>query len=168
MTEHGTGHIHLRIISGAFLVTFLCVGMLAIVPDNSSAASFPKNIWGYVYEGDTSHPVVGAVVVVKTYDGSNNLRQTLTDPGTDSTGMYTVSTTDDWALVATIEVTATYGGTNQDTVSVADNDGPSQRIDVPFPYAIPQLAGIGGMLAAVGAIGAVAVVSLRSKRRQTV
>lgn len=158
--------MHLRILSGAVVVIFLCLGMLLIVPDNSSAAAFPKVISGLVYEGDSTHPVFGAYVLVEIYDVSHNLLGSSYDPHTDSTGFYTVTISVDVALATTIEVTATYGVSNQKTVTVADNDILfAQTIDVPFPYAIPQLAGIGGMLAAVGIIGAVAIVSMRTRRR---
>ena len=148
-------------ISGIVVIILVCLGVILAVSENSSAASFPKTIYGHVFEGDHSHPVENAYVVIETKDSGGNVRQTLTDY-TDSAGFYTVSPTDDWALVATIDVTASYDST-QDTVSVADNDGPAQQIEVPFPYAIPQLPGISGALASAAILGLVAVVSLRKK-----
>jgi len=148
-------------VSGIVVLILLCLVVIVTVPGNSSAASFPKAIFGHVFEGDHSHPVVNAHVVIVTKDSGGTVRQTLTDD-TDSAGFYTVSPTDEWLLVATIEVTASYDST-QTTVTVDDNDGPSQQIEVPFPYAIPQLPGIGGALASAVILGLVAVVSLRKK-----
>ncbi|MCJ7464691.1 MAG: hypothetical protein MUO81_08120 [Thermoplasmata archaeon] len=147
-------------VSGIVVIILLCLIVIVTVPGNSSAASFPKTIFGHVFEGDHSHPLVNAYVVVETKDSGGTVRQTLTDY-TDSAGFYTVSTTDDWDFVATIDVTV-YVPT-QKTVSVADNGGPSQNIEVPFPYAIPQLPGIGGTLASAVILGLVAVVGLRKK-----
>ena len=148
-------------VSGIVVIILLCLVVIVAVSENSSAASFPKTIYGHVFEGDHSQPVYNAYVVIETKDSGGTVRQTLTDY-TDSAGFYTVSTTDDWAFVATINVTASYDST-QETVSVADNDGPAQNIEVPFPYAIPQLPGIGGTLASAVIVGLVAVVSLRKK-----
>lgn len=121
-----------------------------------------------MFEGDESHPVTTAVVVVKTYGSGHTLRQTYTDPSTDSAGMYTVTANDDWAFVDTIEVTATYGEpVNQNTVTVVEDNAPFQHIDVPFEYAIPQLAGIGGAIAAMSVLGVVAIISLRKKPLRT-
>jgi hypothetical protein len=148
-------------ISGIAVIILLSLGVIVTVSENSSAASFPKTIYGHVFEGDHSHPVENAHVVIETRDSGGTVRQILTDD-TDADGFYTVTTTDDWALVATIDVTASYDST-QKTVSVADDNGPAQNIEVPFPYAIPQLPGIGGTLASAAILGMVAVVSLRKK-----
>lgn len=169
MTQHRNEPRHLRILSGTLVAVFMCFGVLSIVPGSTSADSFPKSFDGHVYEGDASHPVVGAYVVVSVYDSGHVKLGEQFDPSTDSNGWYYVSISIDVAIAVTVEVTATYGGTNQKTVTVAENDNMfSQHIDVPFPYAIPQLAGILGMLAAVGAVGVVAMVGLRMKRRQPI
>jgi len=152
-------------VSGAVLLVLFSFMVLATVPENSSADSFPKTISGHVFEGDHSHPVADAHVIVKTKDSGGNTRQTL-EFDTDSNGFYYVSTSDDWALVFKIEVTASYDST-QKTVEVDDNDGPLQNIEVPFPYAIPQLVGIGGAMIAVSILGVVAIVNLRKKPIQT-
>ena len=147
-------------ISGIAVIILLSLGVIVTVSENSSAASFPKTIYGHVFEGDHSHPVANAHVVIETRDSGGTVRQTLTDY-TDSAGFYYVDANDDWDFVATIDVTV-YVPT-QKTVSVADNDGPAQQIEIPFPYAIPQLPGIGGTLASAAILGMVAVVSLRKK-----
>jgi hypothetical protein len=145
------------------LILMICV-VLALSSGPVSAASWPKDVSGNVYEGDSGHPVVGADIDVEIWNGGT-LRYTYPlDVTTDDEGFYAVSIGgENWDVGNTIKVTASYDS-NQKTESVVADSGPAQTVDVIFPYAIPQLAGMVGTLITVVAIGVLALALLRRNR----
>ncbi len=150
-----------RISCVAVALILATCGALAFSSGPVSAASWQKIVWGHVYEGDSSHPVVGADIVVEIWDGAA-LRYTYPlSVTTDGAGFYQVTIPAvSWDEDNTIKVTASYDSNQKSELSGADSS-PSQEIDITFPYAIPQLAGIAGTLITVVAIGVLALVLLR-------
>jgi hypothetical protein len=132
---------------------------LSFSSDSASAESWPKAVDGHVYDL-SSAPVVGATVVVEIWDGAT-LRYTAPSETTDSGGFYLTDIAGaSWFEGDTIKVTASYDSKEKSESVTADgSDG--QTVDITFPYAIPQLAGMAGTLITVAAIGVLAMVLLR-------
>jgi archaellum component FlaF (FlaF/FlaG flagellin family) len=153
-----------RISCAAVALILMTCGALALFSGHVSAAAFPKIVSGHVYEGDSSHPVVGATVAVEIWNGAT-LRYTEPSVLTNGAGFYAVSIGGSyWDPGNTIKVTVDYD-LNQKSESVVADSGPAQTVDVTFPYAIPQLAGMVGTLTTVVAIGVLAMVLLRRNRQ---
>lgn len=152
----------------AFMLILVVLGGLVFFSEPVSAANGdPKDVSGYVYEGDSSHPVEGATIVLEIWDGTD-LRSTCDPVETDEDGFYFVVIGslygEYWEAGDILKVTATYGASQKSESIIADT-GPAQVVpDIVFPYAIPQLAGVAGTMIAVVAVGAIAVVFLRKNR----
>lgn len=159
-----------RIVSIAVILLLTVCWVLAFTPNLASAGDFSKSVRGYVYEGDSSHPVEGASVTVQIWKPDNTLRyeypELLT---TDSLGRYSCTIGAlNWEIGDTILVTATKAGLGEETGSkvITQNSAtaPVEIVNVIFPTAIPQLAGTLGVLVTGAIVGVVAIVALRRKR----
>lgn len=153
-----------RVAVAAVAVVFASIVALALVPGPASAAPFPKPISGHVYVGDSGHPAVGASVLIEVWDGGASPSYTSETVLADEDGFYTITIAgENWDEGDTLKAVASYES-DQASTSVAADDGP-QTIDVIFPYAIPQLAGVAGALVALAAVGVLALFFLRRGMR---
>ena len=154
----------------------LCVIALAVTtallvsywpePATKSEAQsiFPKPVRGYVWDSaDTL--IIGADVTVNIKQGEV-IRSTLTDT-TDSAGLYAVAfESDQWDVGDTIEVIASYSGSESPPNSTAATSALVQWVNVTADYEIPEFGSTTGLLvtgALLGAIGVVALVYFKKR-----
>lgn len=124
-------------IAAAVVLALSCAA-LVFSSGPTSAASFPKTVYGHVYDS-ADHAVEGATVSVEIWNGGT-LRYTEPDVVSECDGFYTVSIGGDyWDIGNTIKVTATFGLVSG-TGSVAADGGPTQTVDVHFAEEIPEFS----------------------------
>jgi hypothetical protein len=158
-----------RFLAWISILAILMLGALMVSIGHASAGDFNKVVQGHVYQGDTSHPVEGASVVVKILYSDRNERYVFpTTLTTNSAGFYTCTiSASNWDLTNIIQVTATKAPdqkTSELTITKLAQQQPIETIDVIFDYAIPQFASAAGALFAACLVGVVAVVFIRRKK----
>jgi hypothetical protein len=126
----------------------------------ATAASWPKDVSGYVYD-DSDDLVVGADIDVEIWNGGT-LRYTYPlDVTTDDEGFYAVSIgSENWDVGNTIRVNATEGSFRGTNSTVADS-GPAQTIDVHFTEVIPEFGSV--LVVVVSMVALIVLMSARKK-----
>ena len=146
----------------SLIAVSVIVLVLALFSRPASAWSGPLDVSGIVCEGSTSNPIGGAYVLVEILDAGNNVL--VSDHyHTIGDGLYGVFFFDVDEASTKVKVTATLAG-GAWKEEIRDITSGNMKIDIVFPYGIPQIAGAVGMGIAVVAVGTVAFVSLRRKR----
>lgn len=160
----GSKRIATRILSMSCVVLLLASVGILMCSDSADAASTTKEVWGYVRDG-LNQPVENSVVTVTMNWSAGGVRKVLSDT-TDSDGYYSVVfATDEWDIGNRFDVVATYGGDQRHSLNNNADTQSKQQVDLEFPYAISQLGGIVGVMAAAGVLGVLAVAVL-GRRRQ--
>jgi hypothetical protein len=154
----------------------LCVIALAVTtallvsywpePATKSEAQsiFPKPVRGYVWDSaDTL--IIGADVTVNIKQGEV-IRSTLTDT-TDSAGLYAVAfESDQWDVGDTIEVIASYSGSESPPNSTAATSALVQWVNATICIEIPEFSNVGKVLSVTGMVGILTMFVFARKRKQ--
>ena len=139
--------------------------LIAVSSEQGSAATWPKNVRGYV-EDSAGTRIEGANVTVEMWNGIT-LRKTLYCDATDSDGFYQVTfAMGDWDEGNTIEVTARLGIDSATNSTTADAL-PMQYIDVTLGIVIPEFGALLGSPLTFVSIGlaAIVILSFRARKR---
>ena len=142
-----------------FAISLTLAAVMMTVPTSSNAGTFPKLVYGYVWDA-AGTPLEDADVTVNIKRPDTTIRSTLTDT-TLSGGDYMVSfSQEDWEIGDTIEVISTYHGNQEsNTTDPISAEGP-QMVNISYAFEIPEFGSSAGILITGALLGAVAVVTL--------
>lgn len=133
--------------------------------DNTSAATGPKNVRGYVWDS-IGNDIQGANVTVRMLNGATPVK-TLYYDATEPDGLYTVTFgPSDWNTGYTIEVTAEFNSVSEINSTVA-SDSNIQFVNATLAYTIPEFGGGLGAVLTVASFLALAVVLVSRRRSRT-
>lgn len=153
----------------ATLITLVVLSVLTSVAvfgsDNTTAATGPKSIRGYVYDSGGT-PVQDANITVRSYTSAHVMIKTLWYNFTESDGFYTVTFGNtEWAEDGSFETTAVYEiywNMNSSSATAA----PFQNIDVTLGFEIPEFgAGFTATLTVASFMALVIVLMSRRRSR---
>lgn len=151
----------------ATLITLVVLSLLTSVAvfgsDNTTAATGPKSIRGYVYDS-VGTPVQDANITVRSFTSAHVMIKTLWYNFTETDGFYTVTFGNtEWAEDGSFETTAVYD-IYSNMNSAAATTAPFQNIDVTLGFEIPEFgAGFAATLTVASLMAL--VVALVSRRR---
>jgi len=148
------------------LVSCALISGMNLGSDNTSAATGPKNVRGYVWDSSWN-PVPGANVTVKMLNGPTTVKTMYYD-ATETNGFYSLSFgPSEWDPGYTIEITATYSTYSVVNSTTAVDIGlPYQWLNASLSFVIPEFGDsitVGLTIASFAAM--VLVVAARRRRR---
>ncbi|UCE91288.1 MAG: hypothetical protein JSV90_07715 [Methanobacteriota archaeon] len=140
-------------------VSMAFTAIIVTVPGNSEAGTFPKLIYGYVWDG-AGTPLEGADVTVNIRRPDTSIRATLTS-ATQLNGDYMVTFAPaDWEIGDTIEAISTYQGHQESNSTGPITMEEPQWVNISYAFEIPEFGSAAGFLFTGALLGAVAVVMI--------